>query len=145
MRIWKLSKKAKWSALAAIVLTVVVGGTSQALAGENDYFNVTTGSCMDGSGGSRAWAEFMDYTAGYNDDYVRVIDKCADGNGVIAYAYKDGQLVGSRKNQSGTDSYVYWDPYGNINNVWVGLKVCLYKDGWGVWACSDKKSNYVRD
>jgi hypothetical protein len=78
---------------------------------------------------------FIDYGGGVagngksNDDYVQVTDRCADHHGVKAWAWLNGQLLGSRYNGNGEGSTVIWDPfkaYGNVDaGDLVGLRVCI--------------------
>jgi hypothetical protein len=112
---------------AAAMLISLVGMTAVPASAVDDYFYVPTSDLYRAGA-----AEFIDYGPGVpgngesNDDYVHVWDNRADGHGVKAYAWIDGQYLGSKYNGNGDDTKVIWDPFGNVT-AWqdIGLKVCL--------------------
>lgn len=120
-----LATRALLPATAAGV--AILGLTSPAFAATDDSFSIYT------SNGCGA-ADYADYGpgaagGGNNDDYVLVHDYCADGLGVKAYAWQNGEYLGSKYNgNTASGAAVVWDPFidGNVKGGdTVGLKVCL--------------------
>jgi hypothetical protein len=84
-------------------------------------------STTDGCGEVR----FVDYGpgapgGGNNDDYLVITDRCADGHGVMAYAWLNGRALGEKYNGNGNGASMVWDPLGNISRGdKIDIKVCL--------------------
>jgi hypothetical protein len=100
-------------------------------AGVDDSFGANTSDVC-------GLATFIDYGpgnpgGGNNDDYIFIQDICEDHHGVKAYAWRNGEYLGSKYLGKGQGSYVRWDPFpaGNVRpKDCVGLTVCLV-DGSG--------------
>jgi hypothetical protein len=117
--------------ILAVVLVVITTFASPALAAYDDSFFVC--AYYD-----RACANFVDYGAGApgggsNDDYVVIHDYAPDGWGTRAYAWLNGDYIGTKYNGNGyAGDPVYWDPFKAYGNVltgdYVGLKVCFSVD-----------------
>lgn len=112
--------------LAVAASALVVTGGSAAAANDDqyvtnwDYYNECSAGRLD----------FVDYGegapgGGMNDDYLVVRDTCANGDGVLGRAYRDGVLLGTKYNGGGSGTSVVWDPFGNVlANEVIRIDIC---------------------
>jgi len=112
----------------------VAAMASPASAATDDTFTVETadrGTVCQGGGGGAYFVDFGDGEpgGGSNDDYIEVHDFCPDGHGVRAWAWLNGDPLGSKYDGGGTGSAVIWDPFKEFGNVNAGdtvkMRVCL--------------------
>jgi hypothetical protein len=133
-----------------VAVAALVGVTGTPAYAYDDSFLVRTAlpSGCPGSTGHLSpagYVYFVDYGEGdlsdpaKNDDYVLIRDTCADNDGVRAYAWHNGDYVGSKYNGNGTDEFVVWDPFGNVlPDDYVGLKICSVNGSGGTpYDCSE--------
>ncbi|MDT0322328.1 hypothetical protein [Streptomyces millisiae] len=114
--------RALTGAAAAGAFAVLITA-APAQAATDTYWLYTSDNC--------GIARFIDHGEGApgggpNDDYVEIYDACADRDGVRAWAWLDGTLLGSRYNGEGFSTTVIWDPFGNIpDGGFMGIEVCI--------------------
>ncbi|GLI00153.1 hypothetical protein [Phytohabitans aurantiacus] len=128
--------------LAAVV--AIIGATgAPALAVDDGFYttSATPSNCPASSWGPNypaGYLYFVDYGEGdlsnpdKNDDYLLIKDTCADGDGVVAFAWHKGVKKGPKYHGKGYDEYVVWDPFGNVAaGERIGIQVCSQNGSGG--------------
>jgi hypothetical protein len=121
------------ASLASAAPAATAGDAAAAAYPGRDYFDVWLGRECNGEGPLpyKGVIAFVDDGPGVpgngesSDDYIELMDTCANKHGVKGWAWVDGKLKGERYSGKGLGKKVIWDPFGDLKGRhYVGLKIC---------------------